>query len=108
MEPCNYFKRDIINRYLSEHNHYKEQYDILDKFIRSHNLRCVDCDILLYNNTYKIISNRCNPCGFKTIVKFWYDHKNKFIFIREYSETIIFLSIIIIGITLITYIFTTF
>lgn len=101
---CNRFKRDIINRYLSECNQYKQQYEILDQFIRSHNLRCVDCEVLLYHNKYYMMDGRCNGCGLKTIANFWVDHKEKFIFVYNHSSYIFNLILMIIMITLLTYI----
>ena len=105
MEPCNRFKRDIVNRYLTEHNHYKKQYQILDDFIRANNLRCIDCDMLLHKNNFRFIENRCTACGCKRIVKFWNDHNDKLKFIWNHTGKII---LIIMTLTLLTYILITY
>jgi len=59
---CENFKKDIINKYLNECNHYKKEYEKLDLFIRWHNLRCSDCDVLI---NWKFFNDKCPICFYK-------------------------------------------
>ena len=82
---CENFKIDIINKYLSQHNYYKKEYEKLDVFIRYHKLRCSECDTLL---SYKFFDK--DMCG-KCFCIYFEKRLKKFI----YSFPIILLTLII-------------